>query len=66
MHAQVQHTSPVLISIQARLYMSGEGSSSGARGRRRGPTAQPRGSPTREQQVVSNKKERCIRYEGHE
>ncbi|KAM0058104.1 hypothetical protein Hdeb2414_s0005g00166331 [Helianthus debilis subsp. tardiflorus] len=45
--------------------MSGEGSSSGARGRRRGPTARPRGSATQEQQVVSNQKGRRIRYEGH-
>ncbi|KAF5758514.1 hypothetical protein HanXRQr2_Chr16g0730081 [Helianthus annuus] len=44
--------------------MSCERCSSGARGRRRGPVARPRGSPTQEQQVVSQRKGRRIRYEG--
>ncbi|KAJ0792227.1 hypothetical protein HanOQP8_Chr01g0015061 [Helianthus annuus] len=43
--------------------MSGDGSSSGARGRRRGPVARPRGLP---QQVISQRQGRRIRYEGHE
>ncbi|MFS7921526.1 hypothetical protein Hanom_Chr03g00237791 [Helianthus anomalus] len=46
--------------------MSGEGSSRGARGRKPGPVARPRGSPTQEKPVVYQRPGRRIRYEGPE